>query len=58
MLKKLFKLKALRARDIIEKEVVDLIIFKTDDPMDRLMLELIARGGIVIFLENIKKTGD
>jgi hypothetical protein len=42
LLKKMFKVKASRARDIIEKEVVDEIIFKTDDPMDRLMLELMA----------------
>ena len=48
LLKKMFKVKASRARVIIEKEVVDEIIFKTDDPMDRLMLELMARGGMRI----------
>ena len=42
----MFKVKASTAWEIIEKEVVDEIIFKTDDPMDRLMLELMARGGM------------
>jgi integrase len=48
ILKKMFKVKDSTAWDIIEKEVVDEIIFKTDDPMDRLMLELMARGGMRI----------
>ena len=34
--------------DILEKEIVDEIIFKTDNPRDRLMLELMARGGMRI----------
>jgi len=48
ILKKMFKVKASTAWDIIEKEVVDEIIFKTDDPMERLVLELMARGGMRI----------
>ena len=48
ILKKMFKVKPSTAWDIIEKEVVDEIIFKTDDPMDRLILELMARGGMRI----------
>ncbi|MCJ7539121.1 MAG: site-specific integrase, partial [Desulfobacterales bacterium] len=40
--------KALAAWDILEKEIVDEIIFKTDNPRDRLMLELMARGGMRI----------
>jgi integrase len=34
--------------DILEKEVVDEIIFRTDNPRNRLMLELMARGGMRI----------
>ena len=41
-LKKVFKVKAPTAWEIVEKEVVDEIIFKTDDSMDRVMLELMA----------------
>jgi len=44
----MFRAKALAAWDILEKEVVDEIIFKTDNPKDRLMLELMARGGMRI----------
>ena len=33
---------------ILEKDTVDEIIFKTDDPRNRLMLELMARGGMRI----------
>jgi integrase/recombinase XerD len=45
IIKKMFRAKALAAWDILEKEIVDEIIFKTDNPRDRLMLELMARGG-------------
>jgi len=48
IMKKMFRAKALAAWDILEKEVVDEIIFKTDNPKDRLMLELMARGGMRI----------
>jgi site-specific recombinase XerD len=44
----MFRAKALAAWDILEKEIVDEIIFKTDTPRDRLMLELMARGGMRI----------
>jgi integrase len=30
----------------LEKEVIDEIIFRTEDPRNRLMLELMARGGM------------
>jgi integrase len=30
----------------LEKEAVDEIIFRTEDPRNRLMLELMARGGM------------
>jgi len=33
--------------NIIEKETVDEIIFRTSKPRNRLMLELMARGGMV-----------
>jgi integrase/recombinase XerD len=48
IIKKMFRAKALTAWDILEKEIVDEIIFKTDNPRDRLMLELMARGGMRI----------
>ena len=48
IIRKMFRAKALAAWDILEKEIVDEIIFKTDDPRDRLMLELMARGGMRI----------
>nr|MBC8417447.1 site-specific integrase [Desulfobacterales bacterium] len=32
--------------EIIEKDVIDDIIFKTDKPRNRLILELMARGGM------------
>lgn len=46
ILKKMFKAKAVTSWDILEKEVVDEIIFKTENPRNRLMLELMARGGM------------
>jgi integrase/recombinase XerD len=48
IIKKMFRARALAAWDILEKEIVDEIIFKTDNPKDRLMLELMARGGMRI----------
>ena len=47
MLKKLFRAKPSYNWDIIEKETVDEIIFRTSKPRNRLMLELMARGGMV-----------
>jgi integrase len=46
MLRKLFRPKAAVHWDIIEKETVDEIIFRTDNVRNRLMLELMARGGM------------
>jgi integrase len=46
MLRKLFKPKVIVHRDIIEKETVDEIIFRTNNVRNRLMLELMARGGM------------
>ena len=48
MLKKLFRAKPFYNWNIIEKETVDEIIFRTSKPRNRLMLELIARGGMRI----------
>lgn len=42
----MFKAKAITSWDIIEKDVIDEIIFKTDKPRNHLMLELMARGGM------------
>ncbi len=46
MLRKLFRPKANAHWDIIEKGIVDEIIFRTDNVRNRLMLELMARGGM------------
>jgi len=46
--KKMFRANALTAWDILEKEMVDEIIFKVENTRDRLMLELMARGGMRI----------
>ena len=48
MLKKLFRAKPSYHWDIIEKETVDEIIFRTSKTRNRLMLELMARGGMRI----------
>src|SRR5210317_625935 len=44
MLRKLFRPKASVHWDIIEKDTVDEIIFRTNNVRNRLMLELMARG--------------
>lgn len=44
----MFRANALTAWDILEKEMVDEIIFKVESTKDRLMLELMARGGMRI----------
>jgi len=48
MLKKLFRARPSYHWDIIEKETVDEVIFRTSKPRNRLMLELMARGGMRI----------
>jgi len=48
MLRKLFRSKIKTQFDILEKETVDEIIFRTDKPRDRLLLELMARGAMRI----------
>jgi len=48
MMKKLFKAKPLAYWDIIEKETIDEIIFRTAKLRNRLILELMARGGMRI----------
>ena len=48
ILRKMFKAKAIPAWEIIEKDVIDEIIFRTDKPRNRLILELMARGGMRI----------
>ena len=48
MLKKLFRAKPSYHWNIIEKETVDEIIFRTSNPRNRVMLELMARGGMRI----------
>ena len=46
MLRKLFRPKTAVHWNIIEKDTVDEIIFRTDNVRNRLMLELMARGGM------------
>ena len=46
MLRKLFRPKISVQWDILEKETVDEIIFRTTNARDRLLLELMARGGM------------
>ena len=48
MLKKLFRARPSYHWDIIEKETVDEVIFRTSKPRNRLILELMARGGMRI----------
>ena len=48
MLRKLFRPKVKTQFDILEKETVDEIIFRTINPRNRLMLELMARGAMRI----------
>ncbi len=48
MLKKLFKPAKITHWTILEKELVDEIIYRTEDPRNRLILELMARAGMRI----------
>jgi integrase/recombinase XerD len=48
VLKKSFRIPKGRTCTILEKDLVDEIIFKTEKPRNRLMLELMARGGMRI----------
>jgi integrase/recombinase XerD len=48
LIRKLFRPKCKTHWDIIPKETVDEIIFRTTKKRDRLMLELMARGGMRI----------
>jgi integrase/recombinase XerD len=47
-MRKLFKISEIPQWKILEKEVVDEIIFRTIKPRNRLILELMARGGMRI----------
>jgi len=46
MLKKMFRARPIVSWEIIEKDVIDEIIFTTVKPRNRLILELMARGGM------------
>jgi integrase len=48
MLKKIFRNEKPNQWKILDKEEVDEIIFRTENPRNRLMLELMARGGMRI----------
>ncbi len=48
MIQKLFREKTSSRFDVIEKETMDEIIFRTTDVRNRLILELMARGGMRI----------
>ena len=47
-LRKLFRAAKLAQHKVLEKDVVDEIIFRTQNPRNRLMLELMARSGMRI----------
>ncbi len=46
MLKKMFRARPIVSWEIIEKDVIDEIIFTTVKPRNRIILELMARGGM------------
>ena len=48
MLRKIFRERPCQPWTIIEKDLVDEIIFRTTKPRSRIMLELMARGGMRI----------
>ncbi|MBW2370519.1 MAG: hypothetical protein JRH15_21820 [Deltaproteobacteria bacterium] len=48
MIRKLYKERAASRWEIIEKETIDEIIFRTTATRNRLMLDLMARGGMRI----------
>jgi integrase/recombinase XerD len=48
MLKKLFRAKPSYHWNVFEKETIDEVIFRTSKPRNRLILELMARGGMRI----------
>jgi site-specific recombinase XerD len=48
LLKKFHRSLGLICRTILEKEVLDEVIFRTTKPRNRLILELMARGGLRI----------
>ena len=49
MLRKLFRTKVKTHWDILEKDTVDEIIFRTTKIRDRLILELMARGACLLY---------
>ena len=48
ILRKIFREKRPQQWKIIEKDLIDEIIFKTENPRNRIMLELMAKGGMRI----------
>jgi integrase/recombinase XerD len=46
MLRKMFRERPIQQWKIVEKDLVDEIIFRTMNPSNRIMLELMARGGM------------
>jgi len=48
MMRKLFRARTITPWNLIEKETIDEIIFRTANPRNRLILELMARGGMRI----------
>jgi integrase/recombinase XerD len=46
MIRKRYRQKVVSRREVIEKETLDKIIFRTTKNRNRLLLELKARGGI------------
>ena len=48
ILRKIFREKRPQQWKIIEKDLIDEVIFKTDNPRNRIMMELMAKGGMRI----------
>jgi len=48
MMRKIFRARTITPWSLIEKETIDEIIFRTSNPRNRLILELMARGGMRI----------
>jgi integrase len=58
IMRKIFREPKIRRWDILEKDLVDEMIFRTRNRRDRLMLELMARGGMRVGEVLKIRTGD
>ena len=56
-LRKIFRASRPEQWEIIEKDLIDEIIFRTANPRNRLMMELLAKGGMRIGGDVKNQTG-